>query len=305
MTPGWRRLCATRTNFLHMRWSDHLPTFRRQLMAALADLYGPHEAQAQVRLLISGLPGCSFLKEEWSTAGRTQAWIWADRLLQEEPIQYLLGEAHFYGRDFFVGSEVLIPRPETELLLLRGRELWLDQKFPRQGGQALDVGTGSGCLPISLEGELRERGIVLQTHGLDVSEAALNIARQNAARHQATTRFHHLDLLQMATNAFEELDLILSNPPYIPEKERPTLRRQVRDHEPGLALFVPDEDPLLFYRRLVELAPHWLRPSGYLVVECHADLGREVSALFEASGLQGVRISQDLAGRDRLVEGYV
>lgn len=291
-------------------WSPQPYTFYRQLVDRLTRLYGPGEAQAQAGLMLSHLLGIpSHFPPEpdttWDAEIQATAHTWAFQLLEEHPIQYLLGESHFYGRDFFVDSHVLIPRPETELLLVEARDHWIRQQLPARGGSMLDVGTGTGCLPISLELELAERGIAVQCIGMDVSPGALEVATRNAKRHQANSKFLEQDFLMAPETLFGNLDLLLSNPPYIPQREFLTIRRQVRDHEPELALFVPDDNPLIFYKQLAWIAPHWLKPGGCLMVEIHADFGREVKSLFQDAGLTDVTLLRDLAGRDRIVKGRV
>ncbi len=289
-------------------WSPHIQTFRQQLTQALASLYGPEEAQARVLLLLEHLTGWSRIRvqvcaqEHFGEDTFARAQTMARALLSEVPLQYLIGSAHFYGRDFTVNPAVLIPRPETELLAVRARDLWLQQGRPRQGGRLVDVGTGSGCIPITVERELALRGITIMALGVDVSPSALAVARENANQLRSAAQFQKLDLFQAASTAFEQLEMLVSNPPYIPERERDELRRQVHDHEPGLALFVPDEDPLLFYRYLAQRARDWLAPGGSLLVESHAEHAPGVAALFTAHGLAEVQVQRDLAGRDRLVE---
>lgn len=282
-------------------------SFRRQLVADLTPLHGPDEARALVRLLLAHLTGEARLHAPLpaqlppDTAHLAEAA--AQRLRAGEPVQHVIGQAHFYGRDFLVSPEVLIPRPETEALLVWARDLWLHRGLPRAGGRFLDMGTGSGCLLISLERELAARNLSVEALGVDRSEAALAIARQNAQRLGAAVHLLPLDLLQADPSQYRDLDLLLSNPPYIPERERPGLQPQVRDFEPGLALFVPDDDPLLFYRHLARLGRHWLKPGGWLMVEIHRDFGAGVVDLLQGHGYQSVTLRQDLAGRDRMVAG--
>ena len=226
----------------------------------------------------------------------------ADQLLAQHPIQYLIQKAHFYGRDFRVGPGVLIPRPETELLAVMARDRLRGMV---QANSLLDVGTGSGCLVITIERELSLINRSIHAVGIDISEQALVLARYNGQELGFQGSFQQLDILTAKPDSFKDLDLLVSNPPYIPIQERASLDVQVREHEPQEALFVPDDNPLLFYKRLVELAPSWLRPSGWLMVECHADYAASVRDLFVESGLSKVQLHQDLSGRNRIVEGQV
>ena len=213
---------------------------------------------------------------------------------KREPIQYITGKGYFYGREFKVSPGVLIPRPETELLVE-----WAIQEV-RAGNRerVLDLGTGSGCILISIDLEVGG----LSCAGADVSEEALRVARSNAERLGARVKMLQVDIL--SAGALEKLpgriDVLVSNPPYIPSSERESLDPEVRDFEPEGALFV-GRDPLLYYRAISLLAPSLLVPGGVLGVEVHADHGREVAALFTDTGFHDVKIKQDLAGRNRLV----
>lgn len=213
---------------------------------------------------------------------------------KREPIQYITGKGFFYGREFEVSPGVLIPRPETELLV----EWAIQELRDGNGKRVLDLGTGSGCILISIELELDG----LSCTGADVSEEALRIARSNAERLGAGADMVQVDIL--SAGAVEKLpgsiDVLVSNPPYIPFSERESLDPEVREFEPEGALFV-GRDPLLYYRAISLLAPSLLVPGGVLGVEVHADHGREVAALFSDTGFHDVKIKQDLAGRNRLV----
>lgn len=213
---------------------------------------------------------------------------------KREPIQYITGKGYFYGREFEVSPGVLIPRPETELLV----EWAIQELRASDGKRVLDIGTGSGCIVISIDLELAG----LSCAGADVSEEALRIARSNAVRLGASVDMVKVDIL--SAGAVEKLpgsiDVLVCNPPYIPSSERETLDPEVRDFEPEVALFV-GRDPLLYYRAISRLAPRILVPGAALGVEVHADHGREVAALFSDAGFHEVKIKQDLAGRNRLV----
>lgn len=219
------------------------------------------------------------------------------RLSLGEPVQYVLGEADFYGLKFQVDQRVLIPRPETEELVH-----WVLQ-MQQQGeittdARVLDIGTGSGCIPITLKHELS----TLEVHALDVRADILELAAVNAARNQVAVTWHQLDVLEEAL-PFEpnSLDLILSNPPYIPPAERSLVPEHVRAFEPHLALFVPQSDPLLFYRRIAQLAPEYLQIGGYVLVETNEHSATEVAELFGQFGYKEVVVRQDLARKDRMV----
>jgi release factor glutamine methyltransferase len=217
------------------------------------------------------------------------------RLNKNEPVQYVLGEAHFYGRNFQVNSSVLIPRPETELLIdLAGSYI----KTHKQNISILDIGTGSGCIAISLALEFPSANVF----ATDISREALVVANENAKRLKAKVQFYRDDILNDAF-PFEPLDLIISNPPYIMESERGAMQRNVVDHEPKQALFVPDETPLLFYERLAERGKKLLTPGGALVVEINERFGKETAGLFSSLGYSDVKIHKDLDGKERAVFG--
>ena len=219
------------------------------------------------------------------------------RRLAREPVQYVLGHADFYGLRLIVTPSVLIPRPETEevveeaLQRIRGHERpWV-----------LDVGTGSGAIALAIKHERPDA----EVFAVDVSPEALAVAAQNAARLRLAVTFVRADALrpQLAAGVPPTFDLLVSNPPYVPASERACLEPEVRDHEPGLALFVPDADPLCFYRALAGHAEALLKPGGWLAVETHADFGPAVRDVFADAGLAEAQILADLAGRDRIALG--
>lgn len=212
-----------------------------------------------------------------------------ERLHQHEPIQYILGETDFYGRRFKVSPSVLIPRPETEWLI---HEL-MKEKFTSPG--ILDIGTGSGCIAITLQLEIPDAKI----YGLDISASALAIAKQNAETLKADIKFIQSDFL--LDFSIEPLDAIVSNPPYIKESEKASMKPNVLEHEPHQALFVPDDDPLRFYKAIASKSKALLKPDGKIFVEINEQLGNEVKLLFERSGLYSVHIIKDLDGKDRIV----
>lgn len=243
---------------------------------------------------------CRMLLEEGK--GKPNTWF-SDairRLAATEPIQHILGVADFYGRNFIVNPSVLIPRQETEELMIWTRDE-VPKAIPHRPIQALDIGTGSGCLPISLALEWQEKGISSQWTGIDVSEDARQTAQQNAANLKAEVLFQKKDI-QLATESdFSDLDLIISNPPYVPPEELVDMQAQVKDHEPHLALFTPKDDPLYFFHIISRLGKSWLRPGGLLFLEGHMDHMQAVAEMLTAAGWQDVVLRQDLNGRDRMI----
>lgn len=211
-----------------------------------------------------------------------------------EPLQYILGHADFYGLCLEVTPAVLIPRPETEQVVEKALRLLGEVEAPR----VLDAGTGSGCMALAVKHERADARV----WACDASEKALAIARANAARHELDVRFAQVDLLvpEASEGLPPGLDLLLSNPPYIPRDEESTLSHEVRGHEPPEALFCGD-DPLRFYRVLARLGTELLAPGGWLVVEAHAHYAEEVCAFLKEKGLVQGHVQEDLAGRPRVV----
>jgi release factor glutamine methyltransferase len=216
-------------------------------------------------------------------------------LLQHRPVQYVLQEAWFQNMPFYVDERVLIPRPETEELV----EWVVQSAAGRNNPVILDIGTGSGCIAVSLAKKIPVAAI----HAIDLSEAALEVARINADRQHASIQFHQLDFLQPANwQAFPVPDILVSNPPYIPQSGRKEMAAHVVDHEPALALFVPEEDPMLFYTAIAKYAAGMGRPGMLVLVEIHEDLAQAVAHCFAEAGLTEIEIRKDLQGKDRMVK---
>ncbi len=218
-----------------------------------------------------------------------------EQLVLHTPIQYVLGEAWFCGMSFLVNDQVLIPRPETEELVE-----WVVEKIKtsKQKNQTcLDIGTGSGCIPISLQKKLPEIAFT----AIDISLGALAIAAQNASKLQTEIKFLQLDFLD--ENAWENLpvyDLITSNPPYIKKSEKAFMNNNVLQFEPHIALFVEEDDALIFYRKIAHFANKHLSENGLIFMEINEALGEEVKHLFEHYNYE-VQIKQDMQGKDRMV----
>ena len=220
-----------------------------------------------------------------------------EQLLQEIPIQYLLGTTSFFGMDFEVNTNVLIPRPETEELVA-----WILEKYSknRHPISILDIGTGSGCIAIALAKNLPNAKVA----ALDVSELALKTAKQNADRNAVSVTFLQKNILE--TNNFKEtFDIIVSNPPYVRNSEKVEIKKNVLEHEPHLALFVDDNDALLFYRKIAVLAQKSLNKNGELYFEINQYLGKEMIALLEELGYKDIVLRQDIYGNDRMLYGRI
>jgi release factor glutamine methyltransferase len=213
------------------------------------------------------------------------------RLNQEEPIQYILEEAHFFGRKFKVTPAVLIPRQETELLV----EEALKEINPYTPGTILDIGTGSGCIGITLAKELGGKKII----AVDISESALKVAKENAIQLDAALEFQQVNILTKFP--YQKLEMIVSNPPYVAFSEKLAMKKNVLEYEPHLALFVSDHNALIFYNVIAEKAFDALQPNGKAVVEINEKFGKEVSAVFNRAGFKKVQVIKDLRGKDRIV----
>jgi release factor glutamine methyltransferase len=213
-----------------------------------------------------------------------------DRINRKEPIQYILGNAGFYGRQFVVNSSVLIPRPETELLV---RSVIENHTLTPT---ILDIGTGTGCIAITLALEIPAS----EVHAMDINEEALSVARQNAQNLKAKVHFSKWNILSDKV-INQKFDVLVSNPPYITEAEKVAMKSNVLDFEPHLALFVTDEDPLIFYRTIAKKGRSLLKPRGKVVVEINERFGINVSELFRLEGYGDIQIIKDLDSKDRIV----
>ncbi len=214
-------------------------------------------------------------------------------LKRHVPLQYITGKAYFMEMELVVGPGVLIPRPETEELV---RWIMESHKAGFNGGGLLDVGTGSGCIAVALAVQLPGTKV----YALDRSGEALEYARRNAAAQGVEIHFSQADM-QHPGPLDGPFDLIVSNPPYVPLAEAAEMRPNVREHEPAGALFAPDDDPLLFYRSLAQLAAIHLKPGGWLYVEIHERFGPAVEALLAETGMEEVQVKKDIFGKPRFV----
>jgi release factor glutamine methyltransferase len=215
-----------------------------------------------------------------------------ERINHHEPLQYIVGDAEFFGRRFKVNSAVLIPRPETEELISEVKSIL------RDSASILDIGTGSGCISITLALELRGSKVF----ATDVSDQALSLSEENNTRLGATVQFLKHDILHEEI-PFSGLDVIVSNPPYIVFSEKEQMQPNVVNFEPHLALFVPENDPLIFYKKIASKAYAALKAGGLLCVEINERFGGEVAKLFLDSGFEEIKIIRDLSGKERIVRG--
>ena len=224
------------------------------------------------------------------------------KLKSEQPIQYILGKTEFFGLPFIVNEHTLIPRPETEELV---RWVLSQQSKNTSSINLLDIGTGSGCIAISLAKSLVNANV----YGLDVSKGALNIATKNAKLNEVKVDFIEADILSKEhwDLEFNELkfDSIISNPPYVRNLEKIQMKNNVLQNEPHLALFVEDNNPLVFYKAITEFASKHLKRGGHLYFEINQYLGKEMISLLENFGFQDIELKKDLFGNDRMICGVL
>jgi len=220
------------------------------------------------------------------------------RLQKEEPIQYIIGNTEFYGFPFLVDKNTLIPRPETEELVawvLNETKKLANNKITELS--ILDIGTGTGCIPISLAKNLTS----LNISAIDISPEALLIAKQNAVLNKVTIEFIELDILK-AESLPQEYDVIISNPPYVRELEKKEIKNNVLENEPHLALFVADKNPLIFYNKIADLAKQQLSINGMLFFEINQYLGKETLNMLVKKGFKNIQLKKDLFGNDRMIK---
>jgi len=266
----------------------------------LFPLYCKQEIESISRLIFEKICGFSGLRlhlkqnETISAANLAQITDIINRLLQFEPIQYIFGETEFYGLIFKVNPGVLIPRPETEELVE-----WMINDYKQLAPTILDIGTGSGCIPIALLKNLPGASAV----GWDISSEALAVAKENAKINHVDIDFQYVDILKTIYPAHKEaFDVIVSNPPYVTTSDRKLMHKNVIEWEPHIALFVPDNDALVFYRAIADVALHLLKSGGNLFLEINEKYGKEVSALLELKGFSNLILRKDINGKERMIK---
>lgn len=263
----------------------------------LTALYGEGEAKAVAHLVMEEHFGLSMADVLCGRMGdEAELRQIQQRLLTGEPVQYVLGRAEFGGRWFHVASGVLIPRPETYELCQ-----WCLPPAPSGWrGNILDIGTGSGCIACTLAAELPHAKVA----AWDISETALAIAQDNARRLHVNVTFSQIDILQlsMINCQLSIYDIIISNPPYICQRERAAMERNVLDYEPSLALFVPDDDPLLFYRAIADYARQALKPGGALYFEINPLYAAELQSLLSKMTYHAIELREDQYGKPRMMK---
>ncbi len=216
------------------------------------------------------------------------------RLREWEPVQYILGSMEFYGLPFKVDQRVLIPRPETEELVD-----WIIRQEGTRKVSILDIGTGSGCIAVALAARLPGAGV----WACDIQNEALEVAGNNAQNNRVKINFFSFDMLNGQSALPGRFDVMVSNPPYVREGEKTFMRRNVLDYEPATALFVPDADPLKYYRSIALLARKYLNDGGSLYLEINENFPQEVVKLLKNAGLYAVEVKRDMGGKSRMVRG--
>jgi release factor glutamine methyltransferase len=265
----------------------------------LSSRYGPSESESISFLIFEHVLGYSRLQvhlkkdETIPDAKITEIEEILNRLVNGEPIQYILEKADFYGLTFFVNSHVLIPRQETEELVD-----WIIKDDKPPAPEILDIGTGSGCISVSLAKNIPDAKV----SAYDISAEAISIANQNAKNNAVGICTRQVDILQWeAVPVDKTFDIIVSNPPYVKEEEKSLILDHVVSQEPHLALFVSNDGPLIFYRRIAEFAQQRLSPEGKLYFEINEALGSETVSLMKEKGFPKVTLRKDINGKDRMV----
>lgn len=277
----------------------------RRLISSLGTIYDEREASSIASLVMEKLTGESKslrvihklneLPEEKEILFRK----WFEELMLNRPVQYVLGEAWFAGLRFYVDERVLIPRPETEELVA-----WVLEDLeplPTEDFKILDIGTGTGCIPVSIG----KKGKDLRLLACDFSIPALEVARKNSQDNQVPVEFIYTDILNNSSwSLMPAVNMIISNPPYIPGQQRAALDKHVRNFEPEIAFFVPDKDPIVFYKQIGLLAKKKLIAGGKVFLETHHDYSKAVLTWYQENGFT-VELRKDLSGKNRMIRAII
>jgi release factor glutamine methyltransferase len=275
----------------------------QQTLASIASTYAVTEATSLVELVFRHLLSCSRfeLYQRFDTNLLISQQLQLKEIVYElrnhNPVQYILGETEFYGLIFKVGPGILIPRQETEELI----EWILSDNKSISSLKVLDIGTGSGCIAVTLSKKLISANI----DAIDVSGKALSYARENAQLNNCQINFILEDILDSNLQNTGLYDIIVSNPPYVPESDKKYMQPNVLDYEPGIALFVPDENPLVFYGKILDFAFLAGKPAGKVYFEIHEKFGEEIRQLFSLKGFENIIIKKDIHGKDRMASGQI
>ncbi|MCR5037103.1 MAG: peptide chain release factor N(5)-glutamine methyltransferase [Bacteroidales bacterium] len=289
--------------------SNSVRDCRKYYVSQLESIYGSDEANALIMILLEHYFNIDRVKIalepdlRLSESELLTLHFAVKELLKNKPVQYIIGETEFYGLRFFVNENVLIPRPETqEMVEMIANFARRDNACViRTGCKIIDIGTGSGCIAISLAKLIQNSDVI----AVDVSEKALEVAKKNAEANGVNVHFVLDDILNPHVKthgrASQQFDIIVSNPPYVCESEKSEMRANVLEHEPSSALFVPDSDPLIFYRKILEFAQKALKPDGQIWFEINEKFGKETTELCREKGFKNFEIIKDFRGKERVV----
>jgi release factor glutamine methyltransferase len=300
INPGRNNRKIRMTIFVNRNLEMTYSELENRVIESLINQYGKTESRSVQRFLfecLTGLEPAAYLLIRQNEAGEAfekRILHAISQLVEFVPVQYVTGMTWFCGFRFGVRTGVLIPRPETEELVMK-----IVEKFrPGQGLKVLDIGTGSGAIAISLGILLKQADVT----AIDISQVALDIAKENAASNNTAVSFLNGDILDRSGwNSFGKFNLIVSNPPYVKQSEQSSMRRNVLEYEPETALFVSDENPLLFYRAIAEFALNHLEPGGELWFEINESAGSDVSFLLNGAGFEKVQIYHDFNNKPRMI----
>jgi release factor glutamine methyltransferase len=269
----------------------------------LRETYSENEINEFIKLIFWEIRDYSFtdicLKQEEILTDEEQGKVktMVSKLKNSEPVQYVLGRMEFYGMILHVNSDVLIPRPETEDMVQ-----WIISEQRTLPGVIMDIGTGSGCIALALKKAFLSSTVL----GSDISEKSIKIAQENSKRNSLDVHFFTSDILNWrGTGNWMKTDIIVSNPPYVTEVEKIHLRKNVIDFEPFLALFVPDRDPLLYYRCIAEFSIVWLNKGGQLYFEINELYGYDVVRMLAGMGFSEIELRKDFRGKDRMIRALL
>jgi len=288
-------------------WNVRIKEAYHHLQQSLQPLYENREASNIADLIMEDITGWDRSKRvihhdaELSEEQLLQLMVDKEELLHGRPTQYVLGHAWFCDMRFQVDEHVLIPRPETEELVMTVRRLYADMsKEDQRRIKLIDIGTGSGCIAIALKKYFPE----WEVWGVDQSKKALDVAKKNALLLDTAINFAQTDILtESKSDHLPAFDIIISNPPYIPLEDKSEMAGHVLDHEPHMALFVTNEDPLQFYKAIVAFSDHHLLRGGMIFFETHEHHAKGVVDLLEENGFENIVTKKDFQGKDRIVHG--
>jgi len=266
----------------------------------LSEIYSKEETGSIISLIFNKLAGINtteiLLLENKKLSQKVIEKIESavERLKLNEPIQYVLGQTEFYGLPFITDKRALIPRPETEELVD-----WVLQTCP-SAVSLLDIGTGGGCIAVTLAQKLKKSRV----YAFDISLDALNLAHENADLNYVFVHFYHCNILKIS-GFDQKFDVIVSNPPYVTHSQKAEMKPNVLEYEPSMALFVQDENPLLFYEHIINFAKKQLNPNGALFFEINHLYGKEIVKLLKLNNFKNIELKKDLSGKNRMIRAEI